>query len=400
MYKVEDPSLIGLPETPQQYKAEFLVEINGTTIPFTREIVYKTNDPVKGEVYWPFEIVPTISVKTQNEVVIFPDQEPKEISVIVTSFKDSLSGELHSGTLNGWKIVPETATFGPLRKGEEKKFAFTITPPAGQEMLIFRPTVVVNGKKYSKAVIQLDYEHIPLQTLVLANESKFVKLDIQKRGKLIGYIEGAGDVVPQALEQIGYEVETLAPENISAKSLQKYDAVVIGIRGFNVVDALQHKQQALFEYVKSGGNVIVQYNTSRSLVTEQLAPYPLELSHDRVTNENAEVRFLAEEHLVLNFPNKITESDFEGWVQERGLYFPNKWGSEFTPILSMNDPGESPKNGSLLIAPYGKGYYIYTGLSFFREFPAGVPGAFRLFANLISLGKDETTLSTSQNSSN
>lgn len=394
MYKVADPEFIGLPETPQQYQVKFTIEIQGVKIPFLRELKYKFNDPVKGETYRPFEVVPPVSVNTGSDVVIFSDQTAKTIPVVVRAMQDSLSGTLLPGDLNSWKVSPESFIFGPLKKGEEKRFLFTVTPPKNQETKVFNPTAIVNGEEYSKGILQLGYEHIPVQTLVLPNDSKLVKLDIQKRGNLIGYIEGAGDVVPQALEQIGYKVEKLVPENISAEHIKKYDAVVIGIRAYNTIDALKYKQEALFQYVKAGGNVIVQYNTSRGLVTDKLAPYPLSLSRDRVTNENAEVEFLAANHPVLNFPNKITEADFEGWVQERGLYFPNEWAPEFVPILSMNDPNESPKEGSLLIAPYGKGYYVYTGLSFFREFPAGVPGAFRLLANMISLGKDRDSAST------
>jgi hypothetical protein len=170
--------------------------------------------------------------------------------------------------------------------------------------------------------------------------------------------------------------------------LQKYDAIVLGIRALNTVEALKYKQQILFDYVENGGNLIVQYNTNRGLVTENISPLPLELSRDRVTDETAEVKFLAENHPILNSPNKITKNDFGNWVQERGLYFPNSWSQEFTPILSMSDKDENPKNGSLLVAQYGEGYFIYTGLSFFRQFPAGVPGAYRLFANMISIGKE------------
>ena len=207
-------------------------------------------------------------------------------------------------------------------------------------------------------------------------------------GNNIGYIEGAGDVVPESLRQIGYNVSLLNVDNITAENLKIYDAIVVGIRAYNTVDALKFKQPILLEYVNNGGNLIVQYNTShRLLVQENLAPYKLNLSRDRVTDEFARVTFLNPEHPVLNTPNKITQTDFEGWVQERGLYFPDDWGKEFTPLFEMNDSGESPKKGSLLIAKYGKGNYIYTGLSFFREFPAGVSGAYRLFTNLISLGK-------------
>ncbi len=399
MYKVTNEDYIGLPETPRKFQVEFTVEIAGVEIPFSREIVYKTNDPVKGEVYRPFEIVPEISVATGSDVLIFADKSSKEITVKIKAVKNGISGSLAPRPLENWKISPASYQFEPLQKGEEKSFSFKVTPPENrQESALFQPVVKVSDKRYDKEIVQLDYEHIPLQTLVLPSMTKLVKLNIEKRGNLIGYIEGAGDVVPQALEQMGYTVQTVAPEEISAENLEKFDAVVLGIRAYNVVKELRQKQDELFKYVYNGGNMIVQYNTSRGFDMNNFAPFPLQLSHDRVTDEAAKITFLEPSHPVLNDPNKITQEDFEGWVQERGLYFANDWAPEFMPIFSMHDDGETAKKGSLLIAPYGKGNYIYTGLSFFREFPAGVPGAFRLFANLISLGKPATSETVQHNS--
>jgi hypothetical protein len=200
---------------------------------------------------------------------------------------------------------------------------------------------------------------------------------------------GAGDEVPEALRQVGFQVDLLSENEVTLDLLRDYDAVVIGIRAYNTSDEIKFIQKNLLEYVAEGGNLIIQYNTSRGLKIEadQLAPYPLRLSRDRVTVEESEVKFISPDHPVLHYPNEITQADFEGWVQERGLYFPDEWSAEFTPILEMADPGEEGLKGSLLIAPYGKGNYVYTGLSFFRELPAAVPGAYRLFANLIALGK-------------
>jgi hypothetical protein len=202
---------------------------------------------------------------------------------------------------------------------------------------------------------------------------------------------GAGDKVPESLEQIGYQVHLVNPNDIQNGDLDKYDAVVVGIRAYNVVEALKFKQPVLFDYVKNGGTMIVQYNTAGRWASqfENIAPYDVTLSRDRVTDENAQVEILAPNHSLVNFPNTITEKDFDGWVQERGLYFPTQWSADFTPILSMKDEGETDKQGSLIVAPYGEGHYIYTGLSFFRELPVGVSGAYKLFANMLSIGKDE-----------
>jgi len=388
MYQVDDKSLIGKPETPRYFNVTFNLSIHNVSISYTKPVVYKTNDPVKGEVYKPFEITPEASAKIAEKVIIFENDNPKEIPVIVRAGRDNLEGFAEISHPKGWSVFPEKQKFSIANKGQEQTLIFTIIPPKNQSEGLITPMVHVGEKTYTKELIEMDYDHIPFQTVLLPSESKIVRLDIQKRGENIAYIEGAGDVVPESLQQIGYNVVTIKPEDINAETLSRFDAVVVGIRAYNTVETLKFKQQALFDFVANGGNMIVQYNTNRRLKTEELAPYSLTLSRDRVTDENAKVTLLEPNHELLNFPNKITETDFEGWTQERGLYFPDKWSKEFTPILSMHDKGESAKKGSLLVAKHGKGYYIYTGLSFFREFPAGVSGAYRLFANMLSIGKE------------
>jgi len=387
MYKVEDQKLIGMPENLRNINVRFSIRINKVEIPFERAVVYKYNDPVKGEIYQPFEVIPPVSVKINEKVLIFANSKSKIVPVTITAEKNELSGQLSLQTSENWKIDPKTANFNLKEKGASITINFTVTPPKDQEEAILKPIVNIDGTNYSDEIVTIDYNHIPLQTLVLPSKTKLVKLNIQKKGENIGYIEGAGDVVPESLEQIGFSVTKIDPGSISDSSLANFDAIVLGIRAYNTVEELKYKQPALLKYVENGGTLIAQYNVSRGIIVDQFAPFSIELSHDRVTEENAEVRFLSPDHPVLNSPNKITAKDFENWVQERGLYFANKWAPEFTPILSMNDKNEIPKNGSLLIAKYGKGYFIYTGLSFFRQFPEGVPGAFRLFSNLVSIGK-------------
>ncbi|MFC5194856.1 PIG-L family deacetylase [Bizionia hallyeonensis] len=387
MYKVSDKSLIGKPESPDYFNVTFYINIAGTNIPFMKPVVYKTNDPVKGEVYKPFEIIPEASARIAEKVIIFETVNTKDIPVHVKAGHDNLEGMVHLSVPDGWRVSPENHQVTISNKGEEQTVLFSITPPKIQSEGFIKPIISINGNMYSNELIEIDYVHIPYQTVLLPSESKVVRLDIKKKGENIAYIAGAGDVVPESLQQIGYNVTTVSPDDITPDNLKGFDAVVIGIRAYNTVETLKFKQSVLFDFVKNGGNMVVQYNTSRGLVTDELAPYTLKLSRDRVTDEFAEVKFLAPNHPVLNVPNKITQTDFENWTQERGLYFPDKWSTDFTPILSMHDKGESAKKGSLLVAQYGKGYYIYTGLSFFREFPAGVSGAYRLFANILSLGK-------------
>ncbi len=388
MYSVDDPNLIGEPETPSPFNVTFNIDFGTIIIPYTKAIVYKTNDPVKGEVYKPFEIIPEASARIAEKVIIFENDKQKEIPVAIKAGRDNLEGVVKISHPEGWNIYPRQQKISIANKGQEQILVFTIIPPKNQSEGYIAPKITIGDKTYANELIEIDYDHIPFQTVLLPSESKIVRLDIQKRGENIGYIEGAGDVVPESLEQIGYNVVTIMPEDITQENLSRFDAVVIGIRAYNTVEALNFKQQILFDYVEQGGNMIVQYNTRHRLKVDKLAPYELKLSRDRVTDEFAEVSFLNPNHELLNVPNKITKKDFDGWTQERGLYFPSEWGSEFTPILSMQDKGETPKTGSLLVAKHGKGHYMYTGLSFFREFPAGVAGAYRLFANMLSIGKD------------
>lgn len=252
-----------------------------------------------------------------------------------------------------------------------------------------RAEVVLDGRAYDRGYERIEYDHIPALTLFPPAEARLVLLDVQTAGERIGYLPGAGDQIPAALERMGYTVESLAATDLETGNLDRFDAIVLGIRALNTDKGVASRLPALFAYAEKGGVVIVQYNTTRGLLVEDIAPYPLRLSRERVTDETAEMRFLAPEHPVLRYPNRITPTDFEGWVQERGLYFADDWDPAFVPVVSANDAGEPPRDGSLLIAPYGEGWFVYTGLSWFRQLPAGVPGAYRLFANLVSLGQFE-----------
>jgi len=390
MYEVENPSFIGLPENPNPLNVRFTLKWEEQYIDIVRPIVYKRNDPVKGEIYRPIVISPPVMTNLSSSILIFNGQTSKEVEVRVIAGRENISGKVQLKMPKDWKVEPSSYDFKMGLKNEEGLFSFTITAPKQSSVEDIIPEVILSdGKRYSKGIDLIQYDHIPIQTIFPDSKLRVVKIDIEKFGNNIGYIQGAGDEIPQSLEQIGYNVKLLEKDDILEGALQSYDAIVLGIRAFNTVDWLSYKNEILFDYVNDGGTLIVQYNTTRGLVTDQLAPYPLKLSRDRVTVEDAKVEILEPSHPVFNVPNKITDEDFEDWVQERGLYFPNEWGDEFTPLLSSNDPGEEARKGGLLIAKYGKGNYIYTGYSWFRELPAGVPGAFRIFANLLSIGSSE-----------
>lgn len=389
LYSVEDQELIGLPETPRAFKVNFEMEINGVNIDFSKDVVYKRTDPVDGEVYRPFEVTAPVFTNLAEKVYIFAGNSSKSVSVVIRAGKDSVKGQLYLEVPEGWRVQPQSLPFSLERKGEERRLSFDLFPPINQSEGYVYPIAEVEGQNYQDEIVLIEYDHIPTQTVVQKAKAKAVKIDIKKEGNRIGYIMGAGDAIPVSLEQIGYEVTLLEENDMNVERFQEFDAIIVGIRAYNTNERLKFHQAKLMEYVKTGGTMIVQYNTTRRLKIDmdKIGPYPLELSRDRVAVEEAEVRFLAPDHPVLNFPNKITPKDFEGWVQERGLYFPDEWSENYTAILSSNDPGEPARDGGLLVAEYGKGYYIYSGYSWFRELPAGVPGAFRLFANLISIGQ-------------
>lgn len=378
--------LIGLPQTPAAEQILFTLEIDNTTLQIVKDVVYKFNDPVDGEVYRPFNVLPKVSASIAEKVLVFANENSQKVAVHLRAGKDNIEGTLQLNAPKGW-VVSSPQLFTLERQGETSTLWFTVTPPKNQSQGYLRPLIQIGDTYYDNELINIDYDHIPYQSVLLPSKAKVVRINIEKKGQHIGYIQGAGDNVGQSLEQIGYSVTNLDVTEISAQNLKKYDAVVVGIRAYNTIAALAFAQKELNKYVKAGGTMVVQYNTSHRLVTKQVAPYALTLSRDRVTDEFAPVTILDPTHPVLNSPNKITQLDFKGWVQERGLYFPNKWAEEFTPILAMNDKGAPQTKGSLLVARFGRGHYIYTGLSFFRELPAGVAGAYRLFANIISIGK-------------
>ena len=378
--------LIGLPQTPAAEQISFTLNIDNTALQILKDVVYKFNDPVDGEVYRPFNVLPKVSASIAEKVLVFANENSQKVAVHVRAGKDNIEGTLQLNAPKGW-VVSSPQLFTLERQGETSTLWFTVTPPKNQSQGYLRPLIQIGDTYYDKELINIDYDHIPYQSVLLPSKAKVVRINIEKKGQHIGYIQGAGDGVGQSLEQIGYSVTNLNVTEISAQSLKKYDAVVVGVRAYNTIAALAFAQKELNKYVQAGGTMVVQYNTSHRLVTKQVAPYALSLSRDRVTDEFAPVTILDPSHSVLNSPNKITQEDFKGWVQERGLYFPNKWAEEFTPILAMNDKGAPQTKGSLLVARYGKGHYVYTGLSFFRELPAGVAGAYRLFANIISIGK-------------
>ncbi len=398
MYQVEDQSLIGLPESSPPISARILLNVGDIQVPFELPLVYRYAKPDKGELWERFKVAPPISVSLSNDVVLFSDQSTKEVVVNVQSFAPNQKGEISLHLPEEWKVEPLTHSFELVEEGQRVSLKFTVSPPENATEATATIEAKIDAKSYTKNIVSVSYDHIPAQQVLVPAKAKFVRLDLRKSGEYIGYIMGAGDKLPESLEAIGYHVELLEPSKITTDALKKYDAVILGVRALNVIEGLALKKQELLDYVSQGGVLISQYKTANRRGNNEIsiAPFPLTNSSDRVTEENAVVKLLQPNHPVLTFPNKITEKDFEGWVQERGLYFPNRWDKSYIPILEMHDQSEASKKGSLLVAPLGDGYFVYTGLSFFRELPAGVPGAYKLITNIISLGANSSSLNSSE----
>jgi hypothetical protein len=363
------------------------LQVNGQELRYIVDTKYRTVDAVAGELPQPLVIAPPVFVNVLDNVLVFPTNQLKPVSMRVTAATGPVKGELKLAAPQGWEVSPTSVPVDLKTANSETVARFSVKPPNQNGEGTLQAIVSVDGRDYSFERVRISYPHIGVQTLMPPAQAKLVRADIHKKGEHIAYIPGAGDDVPESLRQIGYSVKMLSEPEITAKNLAQFSAVVMGIRAYNTQDRISNWLPEVFAYVKDGGVVIAQYNTLADLKTTQVGPYPLEISRDRVTDENAQVRVLAPDHPLMNIPNKITPKDFDGWVQERGLYFPNKWDPAWTPILSCNDPKEKPLDGGLLVAKSGKGFFIYTSYSWFRQLPAGVPGAYRLFANMLSVGK-------------
>lgn len=388
MYKVTDQQLRGIAENKAALQAVFNLNIDGIPYQYETDVVYKRNDRVKGEYYRPFVITPPVMADIKESVLVFPDNLPKVVNVVVKSGRSDVKGTVRLNLPQGWKSNPASVNYDLKGKNEELSVEFSVLPPTVPEEAYIGVQATYNGQTYDRGLKVLEYDHIPVQTIFPKSNTKVVRVDIKRTSQYVGYIMGSGDAIPESLEQVGYNVTILDPNSITAESLEAYDAVIVGVRAYNTIERMSVVQPRLMEYVNGGGTVITQYNTSMRN-QPAIGPYPFSISRDRVTVEEAGVTILAPDHPIINGPNKITQNDFEGWVQERGLYFPNEWDDKYTPILSSNDPGETPKNGGLIVGQYGEGYFVYTGYSWFRELPAGVSGAFRIFTNMISLGHEK-----------
>lgn len=360
---------------------EIGIEINGVYISYPVNIQYHYKDVVKGEIYQKFHVIPEVSVRFAQPTYISSSNQQQQTKLLL----DNYTAQKQTGTLSvlderKTKVFSRDVTLDE----NEKNTAVSIPQKLGNG--IYTAVFENTESKFSNEIKWIDYTHIPLNYYLRNTATKIVSFDKKMLKKhLIGYIAGAGDEIPQTLRDLGYEVQFINMESAVSGDLEKFETIIVGIRAFNTEKSLATKNHVLFDYVKNGGVVITQYQTNTNLQTENIAPYKIKIGKTRITDENAVVRFINPKDAVLNYPFKITQENFKGWVQEQGLYYADEYADEFKPLLTSHDFDEKDTDGALLIAKYGKGYYIYSGLSFFRQLPVGNTGALELFVNLIEL---------------
>lgn len=385
-FTVEEQQLIGLPEANDLPQVTALFSIEGKTITHQTPIVYSLNDPVRGEIQHPLVVAPPLTVNLEQKAIIFNGNEPKEIELSLTANTDQVLAKINPVLPGGWRITPSSFEVDLKHRNDEQLVRATIHPPevaTNTDSLAFR--ISYNGhEEQARSLRAINYEHIPQITWFPLAGAKLSKIETAVSARRIGYIPGAGDLVAQSLREIGLRVDMLSENDVMHQDLSIYDAIITGIRIYNVNNRVRFIQPKLLDYVKNGGTLVEQYNVNGGLKTAHIGPYPFQVSRDRVTDETATVTFNETSDTILHYPNKIDQEDFKGWIQERGLYFADHVDNRYSQPLRMNDPDEPASDGALLVAKYGKGKYVYTSLAFFRQLPAGVPGAYRLFVNLLA----------------
>ncbi len=391
-YTIDRQEMRDLPDSPPYYMGKFQFQAGSETIELERPLHYRFVDPERGELTRPVVVVPAVAVSLSDSAFVFPSGKPQKVQAQVKANVAKASGELRLAVANGWKVTPASLAFNLADAGEQKELTFEVTPPAQSSSASVRAVATVGGRQITSDMRTINYTHIPLEILFPVAEARAERVNVTNLAKKVGYVMGAGDDVPRSLRQLGCDVTLLGPEDLAGRNLSEFDAIVTGVRAYNVRPDLRANQNRLMNYVQAGGTVIVQYNVPDRGQREtgnlaHIGPYPLRVGGERVTMEEAPVKFPNADQILITAPNKITAKDFDGWVQERGLYFAAEWDPQYKPVFEMNDPGQEPQKGSTLYAKYGKGTYIFSALDWFRELPAGVPGAYRIFANFLSSGK-------------
>jgi LmbE family N-acetylglucosaminyl deacetylase len=383
------------PLAPPDVLAEVELEANGQKVTLRQPAQFRYADKALGEIRHELKVAPAVSVSMSPELLIFPlSSTPVKREVIVSVVNNSKAGA--SGTVGveahpTWRVESAETSFDLKRESESASFTFTITaPPSAEESRReVKAVATVGGAEYRRGYQAIAYPHTEPRFVYRGAVARASELDVKVApGLKVGYIEGAGDDFAAALKRLGVDVKIIEPRELATGDLGVYDVIVTGIRVYEVRPDVVANNNRLLDYVKGGGTMIVQYNKGE-YAAGNFAPYPLKMNRvpDRVTDERAAVTVIDATSPLLNYPNRISERDFEGWVQERGTYFMSEWDARYKPLIASRDAGEEPKPGGTLVAEYGRGMYVYTGYAWFRQLPAGVPGAYRLMANLVSLPK-------------
>lgn len=384
IYNAADHLFKGMATAPYPFNMEVILEGGGKRIRLRAPVLYRWRDPVRGEQFRWVTVTPPVTVDFSGRVFYFPTGKSAKIGIILRSGTAAAAGTLRLNLPPSWQADPDTLTFTIDEPETEKKVFFTVTPPAQDSTCEVTAAVSSYGRTYRQGRLTIDYPHLPRLTLHPRARARLIRVEVEHRGSRIGYVMGSGDEIPAYLSQLGYRVDLLDDPALRNRDLSVYDAVITGVRAYNTRDVLRQVQQRLLDYVSRGGRLVIQYNVSRGLQNRHLGPYPFRLSRSRVCDEEAPITLLVPDHPLFTTPNKILPADFNGWIQERGLYFADQWDDQYTSVLACRDSGEEPQAGGLLFSRFGKGTFIYTGYSFFRQLPAGVPGALKLFVNLIS----------------
>lgn len=379
----------GMAVAPYPFQLKFVLESGGRAVTLDAPVIFRWRDPVEGERIRDLNVTPPVTANFTEKVFYFTSRQPKTIGLILRSGPAPVEGKLVLKLPVGWKAEPAEIGFKIEKPLTEQNVSVTLTPPANDTVGNLQAVLQVGEKVYHHSYLKIEYPHLPVINLHPRAQARLVRVDAKTRARRVAYIMGSGDEIPTYLAQVGYSVDILSDDDLRNGDFKEYDTIITGVRAFNTREMVNHAHPRLMKYVEAGGRLVVQYNIARAFFSrdvgvKSVGPYPLKISRKRVTQEEALITLLQPRHPLLNSPNKILPGDFDDWVQERGLYFADEWDPQYTPLLAANDTGEEPQKGGLLVANYGKGTFVYTGYSFFRQLPAGVPGALKLFVNLIN----------------
>jgi LmbE family N-acetylglucosaminyl deacetylase len=384
IYGISDQRLIGLPDDPPVLNLRFRIESGGESFDLVRPVRHRYVDRVDGEQTRALTVVPSVALNLPRDMVLFPNGDARRIEIDVRANAPKQAGDVRLDLATGWDAEPKSRPFEEPKTGEQTPVAFDLKPerlpdPPAQ----MRASAHVGGREIGVGMLVVSHPPLPPLTVFPPALVKLVRADVRVTVHKVGYVMGAGDEMPDAIRQLGCEVTLLTASDLEQSDLSGFEAIVTGVRAYNTRADLRENLPRLLAYVQNGGKLIDQFNvTDANLVP--IGPYPFKIGHERVSVEDAPVTFTNLGNPLLSSPNEITKKDLEGWVQERGLYFATEWDPRYQTVFESHDPGEKPQAGGMLYARYGKGVYIFTGYAWFRQLPAGVPGAYRIFANMLS----------------